>query len=387
MPVSSLCQLFQSTLPARGATCPCSRQRAGRYNFNPRSPHGERPVGRDVEHRAVEFQSTLPARGATAEYLSAIAHRSISIHAPRTGSDTAQHPDSPRGGHFNPRSPHGERQKLPNQAGHSPAISIHAPRTGSDRYRGGHKPYRANFNPRSPHGERPCVRPSHFFARYNFNPRSPHGERRGQNSFQHAANYFNPRSPHGERLSIVHCCIPHVTNFNPRSPHGERLFVNCSISVLSEFQSTLPARGATPLLIISRRDLPFQSTLPARGATRCPNIHLFRVEISIHAPRTGSDVRHFLNCTRTHRFQSTLPARGATTIAPESAIIYLYFNPRSPHGERRYLSECLSTEILFQSTLPARGATYLSECLSTEILFQSTLPARGATGRRGRQWF
>ena len=36
---------------------------------------------------AQEFQSTLPARGATAEYLSTIAHRSISIHAPRTGSD------------------------------------------------------------------------------------------------------------------------------------------------------------------------------------------------------------------------------------------------------------------------------------------------------------
>ena len=40
--------------------------------------------------RSRRFQSTLPARGAT----------------------TAQHPDSPRGGHFNPRSPHGERLRI-----------------------------------------------------------------------------------------------------------------------------------------------------------------------------------------------------------------------------------------------------------------------------------
>ena len=102
------------------------------YNFNPRSPHGERQPDFDAAARytaisihaprtgsdepsanilsrlaisihaprtgsdrwppplivsIAKFQSTLPARGATAEYLSTIAHRSISIHAPRTGSD------------------------------------------------------------------------------------------------------------------------------------------------------------------------------------------------------------------------------------------------------------------------------------------------------------
>ena len=34
-----------------------------------------------------------------------------------------------------------------------------------------------------------------------------------------------------------------------------------------------------------------------------------------------------------------------------------HFNPRSPHGERRGLLLCLLQFPLFQSTLPARGAT------------------------------
>ena len=67
-----------------------------------------------------------------------------------------------------------------------------------------------------------------------------------------------------------------VVNFNPRSPHGERRCRhNCEYCY---------AR--------------FQSTLPARGATRQPQANRHVVDISIHAPRTGSDaadadVRHF----------------------------------------------------------------------------------------------
>ena len=100
------------------------------------------------------FQSTLPARGATDPANEAIAERRISIHAPRTGSDQGRRGareglqisiHAPRTGsdppynarrrgnfYFNPRSPHGER--LFGVGGHFglPPISIHAPRTGSD---------------------------------------------------------------------------------------------------------------------------------------------------------------------------------------------------------------------------------------------------------------
>ena len=101
-------------------------------------------------------------------------------------------------------------------------------------------------------------------------------------------------------------------DFNPRSPCGERPWVSVLYSEAGVFQSTLPVRGATTAV----RDTPtipaFQSTLPVRGATtnaggwnncqmhfnprspcgeRLGAIILIPVgtEISIHAPRAGSD--------------------------------------------------------------------------------------------------
>ena len=80
--------VFQSTLPARGATRKLLATLSARSHFNPRSPHGER------RYRA----KTTAARMK----------------------------------HFNPRSPHGERlcRVVVVQVVHR--ISIHAPRTGSD---------------------------------------------------------------------------------------------------------------------------------------------------------------------------------------------------------------------------------------------------------------
>ena len=124
--------IFQSTLPARGATR--GQQSAGLlvHYFNPRSPHGERPLqcfrlgqGRHFNPRSPHgerrFSRFLPRFAVI-----------ISIHAPRTGSD---HPALRR-------------------ASESLPISIHAPRTGSDDGSRRHFEKRGNFNPRSPHGER-----------------------------------------------------------------------------------------------------------------------------------------------------------------------------------------------------------------------------------------
>ena len=57
-----------------------------------------------------------------------------------------------------------------------------------------------------------------------------------------------------------------------------------------EFQSTPPARGATP-----KRGAPvlarlFQSTPPARGATCTLALEIAICFISIHAPREGGDL-------------------------------------------------------------------------------------------------
>ena len=169
--------LFQPTLPARGATprstpAPAALRisthapRTGsdpglhfafraRTYFNPRSPHGERrdssrkscrnqafqptlPArgatrGGDERGGGMAFQPTLPARGATRWHFAAFCGTiRISTHAPRTGSDKyAKHFFSAKQ-HFNPRSPHGERQAGRKPMLQSSSISTHAPRTGSD---------------------------------------------------------------------------------------------------------------------------------------------------------------------------------------------------------------------------------------------------------------
>ena len=81
---------------------------------------------------AQEFQSTLPARGATRWFGRSPKQNSISIHAPRTGSDSYSNFAYARCKNFNPRSPHGERRFRPEPVAPTQDISIHAPRTGSD---------------------------------------------------------------------------------------------------------------------------------------------------------------------------------------------------------------------------------------------------------------
>ena len=147
--------LFQPTLPARGATL--SRRAlsiarlisthaprtgsdgypftiiTGARDFNPRSPHGERPQG------ACKCCNRI----------------SISTHAPRTGSDVDFAIHANLFNYFNPRSPHGERRRVPDERRTYCSISTHAPRTGSDYVGDGCGKKSNDFNPRSPHGERP----------------------------------------------------------------------------------------------------------------------------------------------------------------------------------------------------------------------------------------
>ena len=102
---------FQSTLPVRGAT----------------SYRTHLPFIPDL------FQSTLPVRGATMYIINYKNGITISIHAPRAGSDS------------------------------------HGPETASS--------WRRYFNPRSPCGERRQLRPHAARPGLYFNPHSPCGER------------------------------------------------------------------------------------------------------------------------------------------------------------------------------------------------------------------
>ena len=237
---------FQSTLPARGAT----RARVYARTF-------------------ITFQSTLPARGATLYHSCLV----VTIR------------------NFNPRSPHGERRRDLRDLVCRRVISIHAPRTGSDR--------------------------RYAAAGCEMIEISIHAPRTGSDR----AGTFQP-----------------VTNSPFQSTLPARGATVCrqrKWCVIAVFQSTLPARGATRRWRGRRKRKIFQSTLPARGATTLsPEILDSHKTISIHAPRTGSDVskcQMLINPI----ISIHAPRTGSDSIKSISAFISLHFNPRSPHGERQ----------------------------------------------------
>ena len=61
--------------------------------------------------KMIKFQSTLPAWGETRQAIKAQIAELISIHSPRMGRDESTNGISGCLGHFNPLSPHGERQQ------------------------------------------------------------------------------------------------------------------------------------------------------------------------------------------------------------------------------------------------------------------------------------
>ena len=146
--------------------------------------------------------------------------------------------------------------------------------------------------------------------------------------------YFNPRSPCGERLLALKMSFG-TGDFNPRSPCGERHDVlaetakqlNISIHaprVGSDSKSTLP-------IITTVR---FQSTLPVWGATLDLTLTTSRATFQSTLPVWGATAARSRSSIRAS-FQSTLPVWGATPPAQERRRLPPNFNPRSPCGERR----------------------------------------------------
>ena len=109
-------------------------------------------------------------------------------------------------------------------------------------------------------------------------------------------------------------------DFNPRSPHGERLARKSVGSTSVGFQSTLPARGATWSECRSARRSGISIHAPRTGSDIFAPPRFSLCGISIHAPRTGSDLIQHPE-RRPQRFQSTLPARGATVKSIISALM------------------------------------------------------------------
>ena len=145
-----------------------------------------------------------------------------------------------------------------------------------------------------------------------------------------------------------------------------------------QFQSTLPAWGATERCACLARVVIISIHAPRVGSDRLLRSRLPRLRISIHAPRVGSDrvedirlavnLRISIHAPRVGSdvgenpvyhvavFQSTLPAWGAT----RGYFIYTSHSFISIHAPRvgsDVLAGRRCLRLRFQSTLPAWGAT------------------------------
>ena len=169
-------------------------------------------------------------------------------------------------------------------------ISIHAPRTGSDGdFSSGNKNLEISIH--APRTGSDSSGTSGSGNQYHFNPRSPHGERRDPSYPVLVALEFQSTLPaRGATVNSLPVLSTH-SYFNPRSPHGERPAVHGG-----HWRSTTDFNPRSP----------HGERLPDRGCSgggRAISIHAPRTgsdghvcregerlaRISIHAPRTGSD--------------------------------------------------------------------------------------------------
>ena len=146
-------QIFQSTLPLRGAT--------GRAYVLPFYN---------------KFQSTLPLRGATRDPVGVRALERISIHTPLAGSDLGPTDPAFVSDIISIHTPLAGSDVGVPFVEELLRISIHTPLAGSDPRSYVDVTSITNFNPHSPCGERLLPRWCHSWCSY-FNPHSPCGER------------------------------------------------------------------------------------------------------------------------------------------------------------------------------------------------------------------
>ena len=83
--------------------------------------------------------------------------------------------------------------------------------------------------------------------------------------------------------------------------------------------------------------------------------------ISIHAPREGCDRGEHRRCVGGHNFNPRTP-RGVRHWTCSLVSCSLNFNPRTPRGVRHQFIIAVEGRFIFQSTHPARGATFRVSC-------------------------
>ena len=108
------------------------------------------------------------------------------------------------------------------------------------------------------------------------------------------------------------------------------------------------------------------------------------MEISIHTPREGSDFRKLIGRGDDFYFNPHSPRGERPPPASDSPLLSWNFNPHSPRGERRSHRQMQSCPVYFNPHSPRGERQAPGPCKGRLCRFQSTLPARGATWVQGR---
>ena len=129
---------------------------------------------------------------------------------------------------------------------------------------------------------------------------------------------------------------------------GSDVYIGNGDIIHSTFQSTLPARGATDLRKMyepEKKEISIHAprTGSDTGEDGCLENY---INISIHAPRTGSDQKNLRKIFKKHYFNPRSPHGERRKCSSGAASGTNDFNPRSPHGERLRKVTILSIRII-----------------------------------------
>ena len=285
------------------------------------------------------FQSTPPARGGDG-MLSHVLHLlQISIHAPREGgrlplcSDFVsvrifQSTPPARGGDHRPGR-RGRRQRIFQSTPPARGATVTRGYITQDEYISIHAPREG--------GDHVCARVNS--GRGYFNPRPPRGGRRGSGPAWRTGGGFQSTPP--ARGATVLAAIVHA--MERISIHAPREGGDC----------LRPSRG--------RRRTYFNPRPPRGGRRTAEHRREAYRTISIHAPREGGDRSWW-----------------------RTACWALYFNPRPPRGGRLTQVADMDFFFLFQSTPPARGATYLLDGTTYSVVISIHAPREGGDRQQRR---
>ena len=246
-------------------------------------------------------------------------HNQISIHAPRMGSDAI----------------------LPYLLTGNFSISIHAPRMGSDDKINTAFLLEETFLSTPPAwGATKQLSPARFRSRISIHAPRMGSDTAGWRMYLQLETFLSTPPAWGATASRV---MVLVSSF--------------------QFLSTPPAWGATRTGSLHRQaDGRFLSTPPAWGATRQAGRVSRTMDISIHAPRMGSD-RAGIHRRQSKRISIHAPRMGSDREMAEDTAGAEYFYPRPPHGERHAGYRQTLGTWRFLSTPPAWGATLAAHCL------------------------